>query len=162
MKKHTLNIKSDIHELPEIERFIENVCDYYNLNNNYFGNIMVAVNEAVENAIIHGNENNANKTVSLQFELVPSGILFTIEDEGTGFDFNSIPDATDIEKNPEKKGTGIYLIKALADDVKFLSKGRKIQLTFNITSINKEVFINRKQLIDKYLKVKKGIFEKNK
>jgi serine/threonine-protein kinase RsbW len=83
MKKHTLNIKSDIHELPEIERFIENVCDYYNLNNNYFGNIMVAVNEAVENAIIHGNENNANKTVSLQFELVPSGILFTIEDEGT-------------------------------------------------------------------------------
>ena len=162
MKKHTLKIKSDPNEISEVERFVENICDYYNLNSTYFGNIMVAVTEAVENAIVHGNLQNKEKFVLIHFDFSQKGIDFTIEDEGSGFDYNSIPDATDAQGNPEKKGTGIYLIKALADEVHFIDKGRKIQLIFNITSINSEVFINRKKHIDEYFKIKKKIFEKNK
>lgn len=161
MKKHTLKIKSDLHQITEVERFVEDICDYYNLNNSYFGNIIVAVTEAVENAIIHGNQENKEKYVLIHFDFSQKGIGFTIEDEGRGFDFNSIPDPTDMQNNPEKKGTGIYLIKVLADNVHFLENGRKVQLTFNITSINKEVFINRKKHINEYFKVKKNIFEKN-
>ncbi len=161
MKKHTLKIKSDPHQILEVEKFIEDICDYYNLNDSYFGNIMVAVTEAVENAIIHGNRNNKEKHVLVHFDFSQKGIDFTIEDEGPGFDFNSIPDATDTEGNPEKKGTGIYLIRTLADEVRFMEKGSKIRLVFNITSINKEVFINRKKHIEEYFKVKKNIFEKN-
>jgi len=161
MKKHTIKIKSNIHEIPEVERFVEDICDYYNLNNSYFGNISVAVTEAVENAIIHGNNENNEKHVLIHFNFSQKSIDFTIEDEGSGFDFNAIPDPTDILNNPEKKGTGIYLIKVLADDVRFLENGRKVQLIFNITSINKEVFINRKKHIDDYFKVNKNVFEKN-
>lgn len=161
MKKHTLKIKSDLHEIPEVERFVEDICDYYNLNDSYFGNILIAVTEAVENAIIHGNQQNKEKQVTVQFNFSQKGIDFTIEDEGKGFDFQSIPDATDAQNNPDKKGTGIYLIKVLADEVRFLENGRKVQLQFNITSINKEIFINRKKHIDDYFKVKKNIFEKN-
>ncbi len=161
MKKHTLKIKSDLHEIPEVERFVEDICDYYNLNDSYFGNILIAVTEAVENAIIHGNQQDKKKQVLIQFDFSQKGIGFTIEDEGTGFDFQSIPDATDTQNNPDKKGTGIYLIKVLADEVHFLENGRKVQLQFNITSINKEIFINRKKHIDDYFKVKKNIFEKN-
>ncbi|HOY30473.1 MAG TPA: ATP-binding protein [Bacteroidales bacterium] len=160
MKKHTLKIKSDPHEITEVERFVENICDYYNLNSSYFGNIMVAVTEAVENAIVHGNKRDKDKLVHIHFDFSKKGIVFTIEDDGSGFDYKSIPDASDAEGNPEKKGTGIYLIMALADEVFFKDNGRKIQLVFNITSINKEVFINRKKHIEEYFKVKKNIFEK--
>ncbi|HNX06054.1 MAG TPA: ATP-binding protein [Bacteroidales bacterium] len=160
MKKHTLIIKSDIHEITEVEKFVESICDYYNLNDTYFGNIMVALTEAVENAIIHGNKSNPDKKVMIHFDFSQKGIDFTVEDQGAGYDFSAIPDATDAKANPEKKGTGIYLIKTLADDVHFMDNGRKIRMIFNITSINKEVFIHRKKQLEDYFKVRKNIFEK--
>ncbi|HOH84231.1 MAG TPA: ATP-binding protein [Bacteroidales bacterium] len=160
MKKHTLIIKSDIHEITEVEKFVESICDYYNLNDTYFGNIMVALTEAVENAIIHGNKSNPGKKVMIHFDFSQKGIDFTVEDQGSGYDFSAIPDATDAKANPEKKGTGIYLIKTLADDVHFMDNGRKIRMIFNINSINKEVFIHRKKQLEDYFKVRKNIFEK--
>jgi serine/threonine-protein kinase RsbW len=161
MKKHTLKIKSDIKEIHEVERFIEDICDYYNINNSYFGNIVVAVSEAVENSIIHGNKYDSSKIIHIGFETNQKGIVFTIEDEGDGFNFENIPDPTDIQSNPEKKGTGIFLIKTLTDEALFLNNGRKIQLQFNITSINREVFSRRMKHVDEYFNVKKDIFEKN-
>jgi serine/threonine-protein kinase RsbW len=161
MKKLTLKIKSDIKEIHEVERFIEDICDYYNVSNSYFGNIVVAVSEAVENSIIHGNKQNPSKIVHIGFETNQKGIVFTIEDEGDGFTFDNIPDPTDINSNPEKKGTGIFLIKTLTDEALFLNNGRKIQLQFNITSINREVFSRRMKHVDEYFNVKKDIFDKN-
>ncbi len=162
MRKHTLKIRSDISEIHEVEKFIENICDYYNINNSYFGNIIVAVSEAVENSIIHGNKQDSSKTIHICFEANKKGIVFTIEDEGEGFDFENIPDPTDVQNNAEKKGTGIFLIKTLTDEALFLNKGRKVQLQFNITSINREVFSRRMKYVDEYFHVKKNIFEKNK
>jgi serine/threonine-protein kinase RsbW len=161
MNKHSLQIKSDINEIHEVERFVENICDYYNINSTYFGNIIVAVSEAVENSILHGNKHNPTKAVYIGFETNKKGIVFTIEDEGDGFKFDDIPDPTDIECNPEKRGTGIFLIKTLADEAIFLNNGRKIQLQFNITSINREVLSRRLKHVDDYFNVKKDIFEKN-
>ena len=162
MKKHTLKIKSDINQIHEVEKFIEDICDYYNINNSYFGNIVVAVSEAVENSIIHGNKCDTSKTVHISFEANQKGIVFTIEDEGDGFKFDNIPDPTDIQSNPEKKGTGIFLIKTLTDEALFLNNGGKIQLKFNITSINREVFSRRMKHVDEYFNIKRDIFEKNK
>ncbi|MEI6122347.1 MAG: ATP-binding protein [Bacteroidota bacterium] len=161
MKKHAINIKSDLQEINEVEKFIEDICDYYNINNSYFGNIIVAITEAVENAIIHGNHSDASKKINVSFDSSKKGISFTIEDEGNGFNVNSIKDPTDVESNPDKKGTGIFLMKALADEVIFSENGRKIQLIFNITSINQEVYMNRKKNVDEYLHTQKKIFEKN-
>jgi len=161
MRKHTLKIRSDINEIHEVERFVEDICDYYNINNSYFGNIIVAISEAVENSIIHGNKKDSSKSVNISFEANQKGIVFSIEDEGDGFDYDNIPDPTDIQNNPEKNGVGIFLMKTLTDETLFLNKGRKIVLQFNITSINREVFTRRMKHIDEYLNVKKNIFEKN-
>jgi serine/threonine-protein kinase RsbW len=161
MRKHTLKIRSDINEIHEVEKFIEDICDYYNINNSYFGNIVVAVSEAVENSIVHGNKQDPLKSINISFEANQKGIVFLIEDEGEGFNFENTPDPTDIQNNPEKKGTGIFLIKSLTDEALFLNQGRKVQLQFNITSINREVFTRRMKHVDEYFKVKKDIFEKN-
>jgi serine/threonine-protein kinase RsbW len=162
MRKHTLKIGSNVSEIHEVERFVEDICDYYNINNTYFGNIIVAITEAVENSIIHGNKQDSSKNISISFEANKKGIVFSVEDEGGGFNFENIPDPTDFRANPEKRGTGIFLIKTLTDEVLFLDGGRKIQLQFNITSINREVYSRRMKHVDEYFKVKKDIFEKNK
>lgn len=160
MKKHTLKIKSELSEIHEVERFVEDICDYYNINNVYFGNIIVAVTEAVENSIIHGNKQNSFKSVIINFETNKNGIVFSIEDEGIGFNYNIVPDPTDIVSNIEKKGTGIFLIKTLTDKALFLDNGRKLQLQFNINSINRELYTKRMQHVDEYFKANKEIFEK--
>jgi serine/threonine-protein kinase RsbW len=160
MRKHTLKIKSDIKEIHEVEKFVEDICDYYNINNSYFGNIIVAVSEAVENSIVHGNKQDPSKSINICFDSNQKGIVFSIEDEGEGFNYENIPDATDSQNNPEKKGAGIFLIKTLTDEAVFLNNGRKVQLQFNITSINREVFTRRMKHVDEYFNVKKDVFEK--
>lgn len=142
------SLPENIHQ---VEKFVEDICDEFNINNTYFGNILVTVTEAFENAIKHGNENDASKMVQVIFMSKPEGLSFTIKDEGNGFDINQIPDPTDLNTDPnEMKGRGIFLIKSLTDEVKFLDNGRTVEIIFAISSINSEMAIDRINQLKKY------------
>jgi serine/threonine-protein kinase RsbW len=93
---------------------------------------MVAVTESVNNAIIHGNKEDSNKNVSLTLILGDSTIKCVVEDEGDGFDYDSLPDPTAPENLFKMGGRGVFLIKNLSDDVKFENQGRKIVMSFNV------------------------------
>jgi len=145
-----------------VERFTEDICDAYNINNTYFGNIMLSLTEAVENAIIHGNKLNPQKTVTLAFHSKPKSLVFEVTDQGEGFDFLHLSDPTDINiPFNDNTGTGVFLMKALADKVVFLENGRKIQIYFDIASINREKAEERVNKLDEYYSTKK-IEEKQK
>jgi serine/threonine-protein kinase RsbW len=159
MKKSTLKIKSVPANIHSLERFVENICDEYNINNTYFGNILITLTEAMENALYHGNKSDPEKYIIIKFESKSKGLLFEISDEGKGFDFNNIPDATDVQGNPERKGTGLYLIKALADEVKFKSNGSTIQIMFYISSINQQLAVDRISQLNAFKKTGKEIKE---
>ncbi len=107
------NIQIQIPSLPEniriVESFIDNAKDQYKLNDDIYGNIMIAVTESVNNAIIHGNDSNSKKNVHLQLALEESLIKFTIEDEGSGFDFTNLEDPTLPENLSKPGGRGIFL-----------------------------------------------------
>ncbi len=139
MKKRTLKLKSLPSQIHLIERFVEDICDENNINNTYFGNILVAVAEAFENAVYHGNRNQVSKEIVLTFESREKGLMFEVRDQGEGFNIDQVPDATDVENNPDKKGSGIYLIRSLADEVRHLDQGRCIQMLFYISSINQQM-----------------------
>jgi len=128
------NIQIQIPSLPEnirmIESFIDNAKDKYELNDDIYGNIMIAVTESVNNAIIHGNKSDNSKNVSLRLFLEKSEIRFEIEDEGNGFDYDTLPDPTLPENLDKTGGRGIYLMKNLCDEVKFENEGRKALLSF--------------------------------
>jgi serine/threonine-protein kinase RsbW len=142
------SLPENIHQ---VERFVEDICDEFNINNTYFGNILVALTEAVENSMKHGNGNDASKMVQIIFTSKPEGLSFTIKDEGKGFDINQIPDPTDLNTDPnELKGRGIFLIKSLADEVKYLDNGRTVEIIFAISSINSEMAIDRINQLKKY------------
>lgn len=130
-------IQIQIPSLPEniriVESFIDNAKDQYQLNDDIYGNIMIAVTESVNNAIIHGNQSNSKKNVLLQLALEESLIRFTIEDEGSGFDFSNLPDPTLPENLSKPGGRGIFLMKNLCDEVSFKKDGRVAELSFYLS-----------------------------
>lgn len=127
-------IKIQIPSLSEniriIESFIDNAKDKYQLDDDIYGNIMIAVTESVNNAIKHGNHNDTRKNVSLSLSLNENVISFLIEDEGKGFDYNNLPDPTEPENIGKPGGRGIFLMKHLSDEVNFKENGRVVELCF--------------------------------
>lgn len=116
-----------------VESFIDNAKDKYALDDDIYGNIMIAVTESVNNAIIHGNKKEKSKSVNLQLSFEDSSIKFVISDEGPGFDFKNLPDPTAPENLDKPGGRGIFLMKNLCDEVLFSESGNRVELTFYLS-----------------------------
>jgi serine/threonine-protein kinase RsbW len=128
------NIHIEVPSLSEnirmIESFIDNAREKFQLDDDIYGNIMIAITEAVNNAIKHGNQSDSSKNVSLSLSLDDSLIKFIVEDEGQGFDFENLPDPTAPENIEKPGGRGIFLMKHLSDEVRFKEGGRIVELSF--------------------------------
>ncbi|MBR9998063.1 MAG: ATP-binding protein [Cyclobacteriaceae bacterium] len=116
-----------------VESFIDNAKEKFNLDDDIYGNIMVAVTESVNNAIRHGNLNDKKKNVYLSLSLNDNIIKFIIMDEGFGFDFHNLPDPTAPENIDKPSGRGIFLMRHLCDEVNFRENGRIVELCFYIS-----------------------------
>ncbi len=134
MKKIRIEIPSLSDNIRMIESFIDNAKEKFHLNEDIYGNIMIAVTEAVNNAIRHGNKGDSSKNVSLALGLEEGMIKFRVEDEGPGFDFHNLPDPTAPENIEKPGGRGIFLMKHLADEVDFLQHGKVVELSFYINT----------------------------
>lgn len=127
---HSIEIGSDLKYLTDVELMIDMVCEDLKLNEDHYGNILIAVTEAVNNAIIHGNGNNEHKKVNVVVETGEDRVVFIVMDEGSGFDFNNLPDPTAPENIEKPDGRGIFLMKNLSDEVDFDLNGSKVSITF--------------------------------
>lgn len=130
MKNIRIEIPSLAENIRMIESFIDNAKEKYQLDDDIYGNIMIAVTEAVNNAIKHGNGGDSSKNVSLALTFEEGLIKFKVEDEGTGFDHLNLPDPTSPENLEKPGGRGIFLMKHLSDEVSFDDNGRVVELTF--------------------------------
>lgn len=113
-----------------IESFIDNAKERFRLEDDIYGNIMIAVTEAVNNAIKHGNGSDKSKNVALSLTLEENQITFTVSDEGKGFDYHNLPDPTAPENLEKPGGRGIFLMKHLCDEVAFKENGKVVVLNF--------------------------------
>ncbi len=129
---NTINIQipSLLENIRIVESFIDNAKDKYDLDDDIYGNIMIAVIESVNNAIVHGNNADKEKNVDLSLLFDEEQIRFIIADEGNGFNINNLPDPTAPENLERTGGRGIFLMKHLADEVSFKNDGQKVELTF--------------------------------
>ncbi len=131
------SIQIQIPSLPEniriVESFIDNVKEKYRLDDDIYGNIMIAVTESVNNAILHGNNADNSKNVSLKLSLDQSHIKFVVQDEGQGFDYKNLADPTLPENLDKPGGRGIFLMKNLCDEVSFKDNGSTAELSFYLS-----------------------------
>lgn len=118
-----------------VEKLIEDLREEHNIHEDCFGNILVAVTEAVNNAIQHGNKYDPSKKVYITYEIEGNSLMFTIKDEGPGFDYYNLPDPTAPENLEKPTGRGIFLMKHLADQIIFSNNGKTVEMYFK-TSVH--------------------------
>ena len=115
-----------------VESFIDNVGEKIKIQEAIYGNVLVSVTEAVNNAIVHGNKEDKNKKVRLGLKQNKKSVRFVVEDEGIGFDYNNLPDPTNPKNIDKVKGRGIFLIKNLSDKTTFKNGGRVVEMLFKL------------------------------
>lgn len=130
MKSIKISIPSLIENIRIIESFIDNAREKFNINDDIYGNIMVSVTECVSNAIVHGNKGDKKKVVNIELRFLEDQIRFIIEDQGEGFDFQTLKDPTAPEHISKPGGRGVFIMKQLSDEVEFEDEGRTAILTF--------------------------------
>jgi len=91
-----IHFPSRIENLTLVEKMIDEVCEQFKVNQDHYGNILIALTEAVNNAILHGNKQDPGKNITLCFENKDQDLLFMVQDEGNGFNFQDLPDPTDL------------------------------------------------------------------
>ncbi len=132
MKHAEIELPSRIDSMHRVEAMIDDIGTSLGLGDDIKNNMLVAVSEAVKNAIELGNKNNLSQSVLLQVDKKESEVIFTIKDQGEGFDFNNVADPTDPANIEKITGRGIFLMKALADSVEFSDNGSKVAIHFSV------------------------------
>jgi serine/threonine-protein kinase RsbW len=131
--KRTLQFPSVLENIHIAERLIDEVCAEFHVKEDYYGELLIAMTEAVNNAIVHGNKLDPSKQVTLTFDIVnETNMRFIIEDEGPGFDYNNLPDPTAPENIEKPNGRGVFLMRQLADACSFDDGGRVVTLDFAV------------------------------
>jgi serine/threonine-protein kinase RsbW len=130
---YTLQLPSKIESITTVENFIDTLSEKYSFSEETYANVLTCLSEAVINAIVHGNKLDNLKKVYINLEVIEGKrLIFTIADEGEGFDFNNLPDPTSPENLENYSGRGVFIIKKLADQCIFNTVGNELELHFKI------------------------------
>ncbi len=90
--------------------------------------IKLTLEEAITNAIKHGNKCDRSKTVTVRYAVDSVEVVIYIQDEGAGFDPQGVPDPTVPERLSLPNGRGILLMKAYMSEVTYRRNGTEIFL----------------------------------
>ncbi len=129
-------------EISKLERFVEEICDYYNINNEYFGNILLASTEAAGILFALNDEQESGK-ISISFDRSQKGLIFKIKLEGKECRGDDTEDVLDIEIRKHKLSRDIFIIKALTDEITISVNAKSIILVFYVSSMNYEKSLQR-------------------
>ena len=127
-----LCLQSEPKSLLSLESWVNSLCETYAVSIEIYGNILIALSEAVNNAIIHGNKNILEKEALIEASFAENLLTFTVSDQGEGFDFSDLPDPTLPENLEKPQGRGIFLMNHLADGVVFEDPGNTVEISFKL------------------------------
>lgn len=127
-------------ELYKLEKFVEEICDFHNINNEYFGNILLASTEAAN--ILISVSGNGLSGLAITFEKTIKGFTFKLKLSGRDM-LEEQENFLEQEIRKHKMSREIFIVKALADEVTISVKGEVIILTFYVSSMNYEKSLTR-------------------
>jgi serine/threonine-protein kinase RsbW len=122
-------IRSHLREVHDLTARLLGEAEEHGFNDGALKDLRVAIDEAIANAVIHGNANKPRKQIKVRCYLHDHGTLeIRVKDEGPGFDANRIPDPTRHENLLSTHGRGIFLIRQYMDRVTFNRRGNEIRM----------------------------------
>ena len=132
MSSKMLTISSNPNNILKVENYLRNAQHDLNIDETKFPDILISLTEAVNNAILHGNNADESKNVEISMVEKFSGVAISVTDEGKGFDPNEIPDPTAPENIECCGGRGVFIMSRLADKISFENNGSTVQLFFKL------------------------------
>ena len=126
-----IRIKSKLSDLRIIENTVDDITGELGISYNSYGKILVSLLEAVNNAIIHGNNSSPEKWVDISVSYKKPKLTIKVKDEGAGFSPEKVPDPTQPENIEEANGRGVFIMSKLADEIKYSKRGSCVTMVFN-------------------------------
>lgn len=134
------NYKLSLQSKPEnillIESFVDKLCTQHAMTEEQHFNLLLVLTEAVNNAIIHGNQSDPNKMVHVLVMEQQNSFVLYVEDEGKGFNPQCVPDPTSPQYKELPNGRGLYLIQQLAEEVHYHNNGQQVEIHFELNPQN--------------------------
>ena len=128
-------IPSDIGFVRSIVNHIQRECGRLGFPEDVFlMRVKLALDEALANAIKHGNKNDFSKAVGIKVEISTKKITIEITDQGSGFDISRVPDPLDPKNLLVEGGRGLLLMGLYMDSLEFNENGTKVKMTKNAQS----------------------------
>jgi serine/threonine-protein kinase RsbW len=131
--------KSYPKEVACIEKFLHKVRDTrLHIDDGSMHRLLVSCTEAMNNAIIHGNNSDPEKEVMVTCIIERRFLIIRVKDEGKGFDLESLRDPRDEKNLLKENGRGVFLMRTLMDDVKFkkLKSGHVVEMKLKLHRMN--------------------------
>jgi serine/threonine-protein kinase RsbW len=98
-------------EVPALLDELGTVLEEFNYPKKHQFAVRLALEEAMVNAVKHGNRGDPNKKAQLRYLVDPGSLLVEVEDEGAGFDPAAVPDPLAPENLERPSGRGLFLIR---------------------------------------------------
>lgn len=127
-EKIDIELPSDLSLMNTVLEYLLDRVDKIGLIKAEQSNLFVALDEAFVNAVKHGSRNDPSKLVRITAELSPREAIFTVEDEGDGFDVREIPDPCDPANLFKSTGRGVLLIYNIMDEVEYSERGTRLRM----------------------------------
>jgi serine/threonine-protein kinase RsbW len=119
---YTTKFQSVPENISKVEPFLEDVNCQLGLNEVDFHKLIVATTEAVNNAILHGNQANPEKNVTVKVVIKKNYLIVSVCDEGGGFDMSDIPNPLAEENLLKESGRGLFLMETLMEEVEIKTR----------------------------------------
>lgn len=132
--KKTIQFKSQIKNIHLAEQFCRSFLNSLSLKEDLIENILIVVTELVNNAIMHGNQSDPEKTVTLELTHLKKELICKVIDEGTGFNESQLEDPTKEQNLFKTSGRGIYIAKHFSNDFTHYMKNNNhvVEVHFNL------------------------------
>ena len=128
--KYSITFESTVDHLEEVEAITSEIAHEVGFNESSSDDLSIVITELFNNAIHHGNKNDPNKSVNIDYMIKSGHLIISVQDQGNGFMPDKIKNPLDPENLLAESGRGIYLVKMLMDDTQFdiSEKGCKITI----------------------------------
>ena len=123
-----ITIPSDVSRGQEIQEQIMLAIESREFGPRSVFGMRLALEEAIINAIKHGNKRDPKKSVEIVWKVRPEHAFVSVEDEGPGFDPGDVPDPTDLENLDKPSGRGIMLMQQFLTRVEYCGRGNRVEL----------------------------------
>jgi len=136
----SFSLNSTMESVSEVEAAADRLAEAAGLDEDERFRFGMAVREAAVNAVLHGNEYDPAKMITVKLENTGTDLVISVADQGKGLDPDTLPDPLAPENLLRGTGRGIFLIRSFMDEVNFrqLHPGTELTLIKHLASADEK------------------------